>query len=80
VIQEARKNLSTLSLVAAGVGVAMIPASMTRVNAEGGLPQADRRGRAESAAAPGLPDRQHQRGSALMREEALKLSAGRKRR
>ncbi|MFL9922858.1 LysR family transcriptional regulator [Herbaspirillum lusitanum] len=33
--QDARKNLSTLSLVAAGLGVAIIPASMMHVNAEG---------------------------------------------
>jgi DNA-binding transcriptional LysR family regulator len=35
VTQEARKNLSTLSLVAAGLGVAVVPASMMHVNAEG---------------------------------------------
>lgn len=35
VSHESRKNLSTLSLVAAGLGVAVIPASMTRVNLEG---------------------------------------------
>jgi len=31
VVQEARKNLSTLSLVAAGLGIAIIPASMRHV-------------------------------------------------
>jgi DNA-binding transcriptional LysR family regulator len=81
VMQEARKNLSTLSLVAAGLGVSVIPASMTRVNAEGivylkfndapdlkaPLHLAYREGEIAGAAA-------------LMRAEALKLSGAQKRR
>ena len=35
VMQESRKNLSTLTLVAAGLGVAVVPASMMHVSAEG---------------------------------------------
>lgn len=35
VVQEARKNLSTLSLVAAGLGVTIVPASMRHVQLEG---------------------------------------------
>lgn len=81
VIQEARKNLSTLSLVAAGVGVAVIPASMTRVNAEG-VVYLKLTGAAELKAPLHLAYRTGSISSAarLMREEALKLSAGRKRR
>ncbi|AYR25657.1 LysR family transcriptional regulator [Herbaspirillum rubrisubalbicans] len=81
VTQEARKNLSTLSLVAAGVGVAVIPASMTRVNAEG-VVYLKLTGAPELKAPLHLAYRTGSISGAarLMREEALKLSAGRKRR
>lgn len=81
VTQEARKNLSTLSLVAAGLGVAVVPASMMHVNAEGvtyfklndtptlkaPLHLAHREGEVSGAVA-------------LMRDEARKLSAAQKKR
>lgn len=76
VMQEARKNLSTLSLVAAGLGVAVIPASMTRVNAEG--IRYFRLADAPDLKAPlHLAYREGETSGAvaLMRSEALKLSA-----
>ncbi|TWC71098.1 LysR family transcriptional regulator [Herbaspirillum sp. SJZ099] len=81
VTQEARKNLSTLSLVAAGLGVAVIPASMMHVSAEGVtyLKLND----APALKAPlHLAYREGEIGGAvaLMRSEALKLSAAQKKR
>jgi DNA-binding transcriptional LysR family regulator len=65
----------------AGVGVAVIPASMTRVNAEG-VVYLKLTGAAELKAPLHLAYRTGSISGAarLMREEALKLSAGRKRR
>jgi len=76
--QESRKNLSTISLVAAGLGVAVIPASMTHVNAEGirYLMLTD----APTLRAPlHLAYREGETSGAvgLLRTEALRLSAAR---
>lgn len=82
VTQEARKNLSTLSLVAAGLGVSIIPASLTRVNAEG-IAYLKLNDAPELKAPLHLAYRDGEiisGATALMREEALKLSALQKRR
>ncbi|WDZ95015.1 LysR family transcriptional regulator [Herbaspirillum sp. WKF16] len=81
VMQEARKNLSTLSLVAAGLGVSVIPASMTRVNAEG-IVYLRLNDSPELKAPLHLAYREEgvSGAASLMREEARKLSAQQKRR
>lgn len=81
VMQESSKNLSTLSLVAAGLGVSVIPASLTRVNAEG-IAYLKLNDAPELKAPLHLAYREDgvAGAAALMREEALKLSAQHKRR
>lgn len=81
VMQESSKNLSTLSLVAAGLGVSVIPASLTRVNAEG-IAYLKLNDAPELKAPLHLAYREGEisGAAALMREEAHKLGAAAKRR
>lgn len=81
VMQESSKNLSTLSLVAAGLGVSVIPASLTRVNAEG-IAYLKLSDAPELKAPLHLAYREGEisGAAALMREEAIKLGAQQKRR
>ncbi|WP_432239505.1 LysR family transcriptional regulator [Herbaspirillum robiniae] len=80
VMQESSKNLSTLSLVAAGLGVSVIPASLTRVNAEG-IAYLKLSDAPELKAPLHLAYREGEisGAAALMREEAIKLGAQQKR-
>lgn len=81
VMQESSKNLSTLSLVAAGLGVSVIPASLTRVNAEG-IAYLKLNDAPELKAPLHLAYREGgiSGAAALMRAEAQKLGAAMKRR